>query len=415
MLDKIKKPQSAKKFIVPIIVVVVALIIILGGAGNLFEQVDAGEIVVIQTPISGKLYFYASAGLKWQGFGKPTHYKKSFQYWFSEHKDQGASVDQSIKVRFNDGGHAQVSGSVRADLPIDEEHLREIHTRYNSQHAIEQELVRTVVEKAVYMTGPLMSSKESYADRRNELINYIEDQAAEGVYKTVPRDVKVIDPMTGKEKTSTIVEIAVDSTSMLPQRQEQSPLDRFGIRLYNLSINSIKYDQQVEIQIKAQQQAIMEVQTAMAEARKAEQRAITAEKEGQALAAQAKWEQEVLKTKAVVQAEQRLDVARLEKQAAEEQKQRDILLGQGEAERKKLTMQADGALQQKLATWLEVNKYYADAIAKYQGNWVPQISMGASGNGAQAASGADQLIQLLMTKTAHDLSLDVSVPKGTGQ
>ncbi len=396
----------------PAIVILIVGIIIVGFSGSMFEKVDAGELVIIQDPIDGDLHFFVEAGLKWQGFGKPTHYRKSFQYWFSELSDQGARLNQSIKVRFNDGGHANVSGSVRADLPLDQKFLREAHVRYGSQHAIEQEMVRTVIEKAVYMTGPLMSSKESYADRRNDLINFIEDQAAKGVYRTVPREVKGFDPMTGKEKTATVVEILVDSLSMEPMRQEQSPLEKFGIKLYNLSINSIKYDERVETQIDAQQQAIMEVQTAMAEAKKAEQRAITAEKEGQAKAAQAKWAQEVLKATAVVEAQQKLEVAELDRQAAEQQKQREILLGQGEATRKQLVMEADGALKQKLDAWVQVNKYYSEAISKYQGNWVPQIITGGSGNG-QAASGADQLIDLLTTKTARDLSLELNIAKGT--
>ena len=34
------------------------------------------------------------------------------------------------------------------------------------------------------MTGPLMSSKESYAEKRNELLRLMEDQVQRGVYRT---------------------------------------------------------------------------------------------------------------------------------------------------------------------------------------------------------------------------------------
>ena len=70
-------------------------------------------------------------------------------------------------------------------------------------------------------------------------------------------------------------------------------------------------------------------------------------------------------------------------------------------------MQADGALDQKLRAWIEVNKRYAEAIEKYQGAWVPQIQMGGGQN--SSGGGSQDLINLLMAKTAKDLSLDVKV------
>jgi hypothetical protein len=69
-------------------------------------------------------------------------------------------------------------------MPFDEQNLTGLHVRYGSHEAIAQQLIRTVVEKAVYMTGPLMSSKESYAEKRNELLRLMEDQVQRGVYRT---------------------------------------------------------------------------------------------------------------------------------------------------------------------------------------------------------------------------------------
>ena len=120
----------------------------------------------------------------------------------------------------------------------------------------------------------------------------------------------------------------------------------------------------------------MYVQTAIAAAKKAEQNAITVEKQGEAEAMKAKWDQEVIKARAVTESEQKKEVAKLDKEAAEFKKQELILLGQGEAERKKLVMNADGALEKKLEVYKEVNLRYAEAIEKYKGNWVPSVTMG---------------------------------------
>ena len=125
---------------------------------SIVENNNADEIMVIQAPFSGTLSWYTDAGMKMQLFGKVTVYNKRSQFWFSDKDDQGAELDQSIKVRFNDGGHGNISGSIAWEMPTDVEHLTMIHTKYGSQKAVEQQLVRTVVEKSVYMTGPLMSS-----------------------------------------------------------------------------------------------------------------------------------------------------------------------------------------------------------------------------------------------------------------
>ena len=99
------------------------------------------------------------------------------------------------------------------------------------------------------------------------------------------------------------------------------------------------------------------------------------------------------------------------KEAAEYTKQEQILLGQGEAERKRLNMKADGALHPKLATYERVNAMYAKAMAEYKGDWVPKVQMGAIAGGGGNASGAQAMIDMLTIKTAKELALDMSITK----
>ncbi len=402
--------QKLRKYSVIIMIAFGALFLI-SLSGSLIENVAADEIVVIQDPIDGELHFHSTPGMKWQGFGTVTKYTKESQYWFSALKDQGGVEDRSIPIRFNDGGSARMSGSVRWKLPMDETSMKKVHTLYGSHRAVEQQLIRTVMEKSVYMTGPLMSSKESYAERRNDLLSFIEDQASKGVYNTTTKEMKGADPLSGKEKTFTIVEIDLDGSGNF-KRQEKSPFQEYGVFISNLALNKIQYNETVEKQIAQQQNAIMEVQTAIAKAKEAEQDAIRAEKEGQAQSARAKWKQEVIKAQAVTEAEQQKEVAKLSMESAEYFKKEQILKGEGEAARKKLVMGADGALDKKLAAWVSVNQQYADAIKDYQGNWVPNIVMGSEGKTGGANNGAQDFIDLMMLKTAKDLSLDLSVPKG---
>ena len=181
----------------------------------------------------------------------------------------------------------------------------------------------------------------------------------------------------------------------------------------------------------------MAVATARANAQKAEQDALTEEAKGKAEVMKAKYEEEQKKVRAVVEAskekevaetaaakelsvaklqkqvgetnaQREVEVAKLQRDAAEANKQKNILDGQGESEKKRMIMEADGALKQKLDAYIEVNKLYAEAIAKYQGQWVPSVVMGPS-NQSGTTNGAQALIDMLTVKTAKDLALDLEV------
>lgn len=387
---------------------VVALVVAIWGFNNTFEQLDAKQVMLIQYP-NGDLGFYNTPGIKPQWFGRVHKFDKRAQFWFSAKGDQGAKMDQSIKVRFNDGGHANVSGSLSWEMPVSRDQVIALYSKYGSEEAIQQQLIRTAVEKSVYMTGPLMSSKESYAERRNDLLTLIEDQLQRGVYRTRTFSEKQPDPITGELKTVTIVQIVQDDHGN-PLRQEVSSLQAFGVPTYNLSINEVKYDDVVEKQIRGQQDLVMQVQTAIADARRAEQAAITAEKNGQAEAAKAKWAQEVVKATEVTAAQKRLAVAELDAKAAVQTKLQQTLLGEGEGARKRAVMLADGGLATKVDAYVKVSGMYADAIKGYAGNWVPGVVFGGDAAHAAPGSGAQQLINMLSAKTAMDLGINMSVP-----
>ena len=121
------------------VVTVVVLIVCLVGLSNLVEHLDAKDIMVIQYP-SGTMKVCSQPGYYGQWFGAVTKYRKRSQFWFSSSPDQGKAGDQSIPVRFNDGGHARVSGSLAWEMPAADKDVIRVHTLYGSQTAIEQQL-----------------------------------------------------------------------------------------------------------------------------------------------------------------------------------------------------------------------------------------------------------------------------------
>jgi len=382
--------------------------------GKLWEGNDISSILVVQS-LSGRVTIYTDAGYKWQGWGRVTHYRKSSILNFNKQENQ-----TPIKVRFAEGGHGDVNGSCRYDLPLGAKEMMDIHQTFGSQEGVEWQLIRPTVERSMYMTGPLMTSAESYSVRRPDLINLFEDQATKGVFQMAQTTREIDDPITGQKKWITAVSPKLDKSGVV-LRQEESPLIRFGVRLYNVAIVGIDYEKIVEDQIAQQQQATIAVQIAIANSKRAEQDALTTEQQGKASAIKAKWEQETIKAKAVTLADQEKSVAEtnatrdrnvadLARQAAEFTKQQQIALGQGEAERKKLAMQANGALEIKAQTWLEAQKYWANAFSNYRGNIVPNVITG-SGSGAATGqgNGLETLMELIGAKTARDLALDMKM------
>lgn len=383
---------------------------------NAMTWIDAGEIVVIQSPLSGALKVVSEPGPTWQGWGTVTHYARRQQIVFARAKSK---VDESIQVRFNDGGHANVSGIVSWEMPLAVDAVVKLHKEFRSVDAIDKQLVQPAIIKAFYLTSPLMSSTESYASRRTEFLQLFEDQLRNGVYKTRTISVKEPDPITGVEKTVSKVELIMDDKG-IPVRAEDSAFGIYKISVLPATITALDYDPEVERQIGQQRDAVLAVQGAQANAKKAEQDAITAKSNGEAQAAVARATQEAVKATEVTKAEKERDVAiitaqkdrdvaKLQQEAAEFTKQQNILLGQGDAERKRLVMNADGALEQKLAAYVSVSQFYANAIAQHQGSWVPSVVMSGPQVGSQT-NGAQQLMEMFSVKAARDLALDMSLP-----
>lgn len=379
---------------------------------NMMTTVAADEIVIKQDVIGGQLHVWDTSGVHWQNFGTITRYKRSAQLWFSIKEDEGKKLDESIKVRFNDGGHGNISGSLRYTLPTDPNKMIALHQTYHSPQAIDHELVRQVVNKSVFMSGPLMSSRESYAEKRADLINFITDQIVYGVYRTEHDSTETVDPLTGQKKIVDIVRPKQNNTAPNGvEREEESPIQRFGMNASNITINGIEYDEAVEKQIQQQQQAIMAVQQAIVNARKAEQDTLTVEQQGKAEAAKAKWAQEVEKATAVTSAEKdkavaltqaskEKEVAALELETARLEAQKTVAEAKADADAKRLAMQANNYALEKLNAYKEIAIHQADALGSQ-----PQVPMVQMGSGGGNANGTAALMDVLAAKAARELGV----------
>ena len=135
----------------------------------------------------------------------------------------------------------------------------------------------------------------------------------------------------------------------------------------------------------------------------AQQEALTAKAQGEKDLVEIEYQQKQEQTKQVVEAETKVKVAQqdLEQQkiqftAATFEAKKKVTLADASAYEKKTTIQADGALELKLNALVNIQKSWADAFSKYQGNIVPMYQTGNGGTG----NGAVSFMELMTAKTA---------------
>lgn len=374
------KTISIKK-IIAVIIGAIALIL-LCMIGKLGEDVNNEQIVVNQFPFTGKMEYWTTPGFKWQGFGKTTTYFKTQQLWFNEESGENAT----IPVIFNDASNGKIYGSLRVKLPTDPKYLARIQTDYNGMDRLMNDLVRPTVVKVVYASGPLMSAFESYAEKKNDLIEYITDQLNNGVYKTMVAEQVTIDPLTDEEKLVKVASLVKDSTAPGGyRRSESSPFAYYGLEIGQVAVSKIDYEDKVNKQIEQQQQANMLVQTSKAKSIAARQESIRAEEEGKAVAMKAKWEQEKEKAIAVTKAQQEFEVAAFEAKKAAEVAQKIKAEGEAEAFRQRKLVEAGLSPKEKAEFDMKTKIGVAEHLSKIK---LPTYVVAGGGNGQTNAMDA---------------------------
>ena len=387
-----------KRNILAIVVGIIALAFVFS-IGNIGEDVKNEQIVVNQYPFTGELEYWTTPGFKWQWFGKTTHYYKTNQLWFGSDNEDGDRMGNPIPVIFNDASDGLIYGSLRVKLPTDVTYLSRIQTDYNGMDRLMQDLVRPTVNKVIYASGPLMSAFESYAEKKNDLIEYITDQLNNGVYKTTVKTVESVDPITGEKKTVKVAALIPDENAPGGyKRSEVSPFSYYGLEIGQVAVSKIDYSDKVKAQIAQQQEANMMVQTSKAKTLAAQQEAIRAEEAGKAAAMEAKWQQEKIKAVEVTKAEQEFEVARLAALKAKEDAKRIEAQGLAEAAAAKAKVAAGLTPLEKATIEKETAIGIAQALADSKVRWVPEIIVsgdGGNGNNAMDAVGLNMMMDIV--------------------
>ena len=411
--------KKSPKLTLGLVILLIATVILVMA----FGINNAGHRTVVQYP-TGTLYVKFTPGIYPQWFGTAEVYNDviTFDYDKSE-AEVDSSIDQvGISVRYQDGGTGTVYGKARFTLPNDEETMLHLHKAFRSNRGVSQKLIKSVTEEGMNLTAGLMSSEEAYAEKRSIFTQWSSQQISKGKFQTKLEKINTVDESTGKTVTKNIPVISFGKDG-LPIHLF-SDLADYGIDVNGFQITDWDFEPKTLQQIATKREATMAIITAKANAERAKQDAITSEEQGKANVMTAKYEKEVVKEQAIVDAQREKEVAvisaqknvevarqqRLEaeqkKLAATEYKQEQILRGEGDGAYKRIVMEADGALAQKLATYERVMERFASAIEKQK--WVPEVQMGSATSGGDNAM---TLIEMMGVKAAKDLALDMNIKK----
>ena len=373
--------QISKRHIFGGLIALLAIVFV-ACLGRIGEDVKNEEIVVNQFPITGNMEYWTNPGFHWQWFGKTTSYYKTSQLWFGSEDENNKQLGNPIPVIFNDASEGMIYGSLRVKLPTDPTYLARIQTDYNGMDRLMNDLVRPTVNKVIYASGPLMSAFESYAEKKNDLIEYITDQLNNGVYKTTVKTIETVDPVTNEKKTVKIASLIVDENAPGGyKRSEVSPFSYYGLEIGQVSVSKIGYSETVRKQIAQQQEANMMVQTSKAKTLAAQQEAIRAEEAGKAAAMEAKWQQEKIKAVEVTKAEQAYEVARLQALEAKEIAKKIEQEGAAKAAANRQLVAA-GLTPAERAEWdYKTAVGVAEALAKSNVKWVPEVMIAGKDGG----------------------------------
>ena len=416
---------------------------------GVFFYNEAGFATHVRT-IFGEEKIVDDVGYATKWFGRATPWKKALSVQSvltealeiddsSDNDSLGATIE-AFPIVFLGNVDAKVESSARFRLPSGEQFLKIAQEYRNPENFIKTALVPAIKE-TLQATASLMSADDFYAGARSEFAAEFENQLNDGLYLIkrkeirgprghLPSQTAILQAGTeqgnfGDNNASQFVTEKVMDSKGIPVRKQQQ-FRKYGVEVVEARITNVDPNPQYKQRMVKVQQALAELAVARQNRLKEEEEKllVTArgEKEVEARRQETLRDQieqttqaETEKQLAVINAEREKQRAEIEKQTAELLRDKASITAQAtkitadaEAYARKAVIEADGALQPKLDALVQINQVWAEAASQAP---VPGVMMGGSGNGASASRQDEigQLMGILATKAARDLSLDMKV------
>ncbi|MGB0495344.1 MAG: SPFH domain-containing protein [Kangiellaceae bacterium] len=327
-------------------------------------------------------------------------------------------------------------------MPSDQESFLNLAHEYRSPENLLRTALMPAFKETLQANASLMTAEEYYAGGRTEFNSEFEKQMNSGIYLVKRNEVQVKSKSTrasanaslGKEqeeygddnKTVFVVQKVLDSDG-LPKRKKQRFLE-YGITVVSALVTDMRPNKKFVERMQLKQQASADRAIAREQRVQEEEQRLLAIARGEREVAerQAKAKVEQIQKTTEAETDKQLAITRAEKFKAEAEISKETAeinfekakidantkrtLAEAEAYQKKVILQADNALAQKLDAEIQIQKLWAEAFAKRK---VPSTVFGSGQSGAPVGSDAEvkAFMQMLTLDAAKRLNYDRDMEK----
>ncbi|MCY0964961.1 SPFH domain-containing protein [Parathalassolituus penaei] len=432
--------------LIPGLLSAAVLAFMVGGFNQMFFYAEPGYIYHVRT-ITGEEKVVSDVGYNLYLFGRYNAWKRALTVQAVSGKPQesmDAETDQHdasatlppLNIMFLDQVDANAEATVRFSIPEDTENFLKLAHEYRSPENMLRTALIPAFKETLQATASLMSAEEYYSGSRSEFNTEFEKQMGNGTYIVRREEVA---QSTGRRAKSTanatlgeqqqeygdetklmfVVNKVLDENG-LPMRKTQK-FTNFGITVVDARVTDMrpnnKFVERMQLKQKAsadraiaREQRIQEEEQRLLAIAKGERE--VAERQAQAKVEQiqrtteAETEKQLALTNAEKlreQAEIAKETAQIELEKARIEAETQRTLADAEAYQKKVILEADNALAQKLQAEIDIQKTWADAFAQRK---VPTTVFGGSDGGAPVGSDSEvkAFMQILTLDAAKRLS-----------
>lgn len=363
--------------------------------GRIFETNNQGEYQVKQAFVSGKMTARMIPGTYGQWLGNISTYRAVATVGFGSEKGEGSADINAIPVIFSDGSKASISGLVRLKLPDTQEGMIGLKKEYASgyDHFIRSGVV-PVIQNAVKLSANLRSAQDAYTTLAL-FQQAIDDQLENGIYLT-RSDKIIVTNSAGDSEERQVTVILTDSLGNYMRKPNR--IQELGCEVLECVIDVPNFDPKVQEMIALRKDEAMKTELAKQAAIRAKQDAITAEQQGLANVATAKYEKEVEKVKEVTDAEKKFEVEKYAAKTADETAKKIEAEGRAKAAANKALVAAGLTPQQEMERDIKIAEVVSANIAKATTPQVIMVGGDDANGGAEAALkvfGAERSLELI--------------------
>ncbi len=352
-------------------VVALFLVILLS---NSWFQTDAGYTYVYQNNISGKLSVYTEPGIHFRipMFSMINRYKQVMTVSFGGVDDLRVTRSlAAINVRFADTYTGQIPATFRFRLSHNPEKIVQMHREFRTFENLVDAMLIKNARNVTVITATQYTGEEFFQGGLNQFKSQLEDQLRYGAYKTKREQVEVeqtdLAPVgldqenpNKLQRTKQLVwkTVTILDKNGLPIRQS-NPLDQYGIEVTQVTIGDPIPEQKLNALLADKKALVAERIKTIQEQETAKAQAKTEQLKKEILRTKAVQDAQRMKELAVISQQKEVEVARqiALKELVEQNKQKDIAVIQKQKELE--IAKANRNIQQANA---EAAKFEAQAI-----------------------------------------------------